>query len=84
VGDFVGLLNGWNLTPLNTVLLAALAFFIKWAVKQIFERLHAVEEKDRAQDLALARLEERLGIGPRPYPQRYDSLSLLPHEQDAE
>ena len=70
MGDVVALLNGWNLTPLNTVLLAGLALFIKWAVKQIFQRLHDVEEKDRAQDLALARIEERLGIGPRPYPDR--------------
>ena len=84
MGDVVALLNGWNLTPLNTVLLAGLAFFIKWAVKQIFQRLHDVEEKDRAQDLALARIEERLGIGPRPYPSRHDAIYFTPHEPEHE
>ena len=82
MGDVVALLNGWNLSPLNTVLLAGLAFFIKWAVKQIFERLHAVEEKDRAQDLALARIEERLGIGPRPYLPRRDAIYFTEQEPE--
>ena len=64
MGDFISLLNGWNLTPLNTLLLASLAFFIRWAVKEIFRRLDEVETRNTAQDLALARIEERLGIGP--------------------
>ena len=64
MGDFVNLLNGFNLSPLNTVLLVALGFFIRWAIKGIFCRLSAVEDRNIKQDLALARIEERLGIGP--------------------
>lgn len=64
MGDFISLLSSFNLTPLNTVLLVVLGLFSKWAVKELFRRLSAVEARNTAQDLALARIEERLGIGP--------------------
>ena len=67
MGDFIQFLNsGLNLSPLNTILLAVLGFFIRWAVKELFSRLNKVEQRNRRQDLALARIEERLGMLPMP------------------
>lgn len=73
MGDFVSLLNGLNLTPLNTVLLFILGFFIRWAVTQIFTRLDAletrtgkVERRNRKEDHAIWRIEDHLGLEPVP------------------
>ena len=67
VGEFFDLIHALNLTPLNTVLLGALGFFLRWSVKETFRRLRTVEDQNREQDLALERLETKLGIGPRLY-----------------
>lgn len=74
MGDFIDALGHLNLTPLNTVLLGALGFFIRWAVKSIMGRLDeidgprgrlsAIDRRNQRQDLALARLEERLDMSP--------------------
>lgn len=64
MGDIVALLNSLNLSPINTLLLVVLGFFVQRAVKGIFSRISKVEERDRRQDIALARIEERLGMAP--------------------
>ncbi len=73
MGDFVQLLNGLNLTPLNTILLVALGFFIRWAVKQILcrltaceTRLEGIERRDRKQNHAIWRIEQKIGLEPIP------------------
>lgn len=74
MGDIIDVATRFNLTPFNTVLLCGLAFFIHWAIKGIFRRLDAIDgpqgqlraldRKNQRQDLALARLEQRLDMPP--------------------
>lgn len=69
MGDFVALLNNLDLSPVNTLLLVVLFYLIK----VIFDRFKQLEqrenerearheERNHRQDLALVRLEERLGL----------------------
>lgn len=73
MGDFIQLLNGLNLTPLNTILLVALGLFIRWSVKQILcrlsdceARLEEIERRDRKQNHAIWRLEQEVKLEPIP------------------
>jgi hypothetical protein len=73
VGDFVSLLHDLNLSPLNTILLVIIAFFLWLAAKHILKRFtcletrtERVERRNRKEDHAIWRLENELGLEPIP------------------
>ena len=66
--DIIAILNTFDLSPVNTILLVALAFFVKGAIKGIFNRVSKSERKNRKQDWAIRRIEQHLELDPIKYP----------------
>lgn len=69
MGDILVLFDRLNLSPINTILLVAIGYFIRQAVKGIFCRLDTAEQglakvhkRNRRQDIAIRRLEQHLKL----------------------
>ena len=74
MGDIIALFDHLNLSPINTILLVILGYFIRQSVKGIFCRIDATEQgiarlvkKNRKQDVALRRIEQVLELHPITY-----------------
>jgi len=62
VVDFVTLFNNLNLSPVNTLLLAALGFFLKNIIDRFEERIAVVEELTGCHAKSIAWIKGHLDI----------------------
>lgn len=62
MGDIITLLNGFNLSPLNTVLLAVLLFFLWKGYQGISCRLTTLEASQGKNATSIAFIKGRLGF----------------------
>jgi hypothetical protein len=79
VGDLVAVLDHFNFSPVNTVLLVALLYFVRQSVKGIFCRIDALEagiikvnRRNRRQDIAIRRIEQHLNLAALTYTDDYE------------
>lgn len=61
MGDILTLLNGFNLSPLNTVLLAAIVFFLWRGYQSLTFRLATIEAVQGKNAASIAFIKGRLG-----------------------